>query len=81
MLNLKFIQENKETVIERLAVKNFDARESVEKIIYLDGERRKLQQDSENKQARMNAIAKEIGNLMKAGKKKKRKKPVRKRPN
>lgn len=33
MLNLKFIQENKETVIERLAVKNFDARESVEKII------------------------------------------------
>ncbi|WP_302567289.1 serine--tRNA ligase [Culturomica massiliensis] len=71
MLNLKFIQENKETVIERLAVKNFDARESVEKIIYLDGERRKLQQDSENKQARMNAIAKEIGNLMKAGKKEK----------
>ena len=69
MLNLKFIQENKETVIERLAVKNFDARESVEKIIYLDGQRRKLQQDSENKQARMNAIAKEIGNLMKAGKK------------
>lgn len=69
MLNLKFIQENKETVIERLAVKNFDARESVEKIIYLDGERRKLQQDSENKQACMNAIAKEIGNLMKAGKK------------
>ncbi|WP_302304882.1 serine--tRNA ligase [Culturomica massiliensis] len=69
MLNLKFIQENKETVIERLAVKKFDARESVEKIIYLDGERRKLQQDSENKQARMNAIAKEIGNLMKAGKK------------
>lgn len=69
MLNLKFIQENKETVIERLAIKNFDARESVEKIIYLDGERRKLQQDSETKQARMNTIAKEIGNLMKAGKK------------
>ena len=36
MLNLKFIQESKETVIERLAVKNFDARESVEKIIALD---------------------------------------------
>ena len=44
MLNLKFIQENKETVIERLAVKNFDARESVEKIIYLDEQRRKIQQ-------------------------------------
>lgn len=32
MLNLKFIQENKETVIERLAVKNFDAREPIEKL-------------------------------------------------
>ena len=65
MLNLKFIQENKETVIERLAVKNFDARESVEKIIYLDEQRRKLQQESESKQAEMNRIAKEIGALMK----------------
>ena len=43
MLNLKFIQENKETVIERLAVKNFDARESVEKIIALDNQRKSLQ--------------------------------------
>ena len=40
MLNLKFIQENKETVIERLAVKNFDAGESVEKIIALYNERK-----------------------------------------
>ena len=69
MLNLKFIQENKETVIERLAVKNFDARESVEKIIYLDEQRRKLQQESESKQAEMNRIAKEIGALMKNGQK------------
>lgn len=69
MLNLKFIQENKETVIERLAVKNFDAREAVEKIIYLDEQRRKIQQESEAKQAEMNRIAKEIGSLMKNGKK------------
>lgn len=69
MLNLKFIQENKETVIERLAVKNFDAREIVEKIIYLDEKRRKIQQESESKQAEMNRIAKEIGNLMKDGRK------------
>lgn len=69
MLNLKFIQENKETVIERLAVKNFDARDAVEKIIYLDEQRRKIQQESEAKQAEMNRIAKEIGSLMKNGKK------------
>ena len=49
MLNLKFIQENKETVIERLAVKNFDARESVEKIIALDNQRKSLQQEAEVK--------------------------------
>lgn len=69
MLSLKFIQENKETVIERLAVKNFDARELVEKIIYLDEQRRKIQQESESKQAEMNRVAKEIGNLMKNGQK------------
>lgn len=69
MLSLKFIQENKETVIKRLAVKNFDARELVEKIIYLDEQRRKTQQESESKQAEMNRVAKEIGSLMKNGRK------------
>lgn len=69
MLNLKFIQENKETVIGRLAVKNFDARETVEKIISLDEQRKGLQQDAENKQAQMNNITKEIGALIQSGKK------------
>ncbi|MDL2283260.1 serine--tRNA ligase [Odoribacter sp. OttesenSCG-928-G04] len=69
MLSLKFIQENKETVIERLAVKNFDAKEIVDKIIDTDNSRRQIIQDSESKQATMNSIAKEIGALMKEGKK------------
>lgn len=69
MLNLKFIQENKETVIERLGVKNFDARESVEKIIALDNQRKALQQEAEAKQAQMNIIAKQIGQLMQSGNK------------
>lgn len=69
MLNLKFIQENKETVIERLAVKNFDAREAIEKIIELDNLRKSLQQEAETKQAEMNTIAKQIGQLMQSGKK------------
>lgn len=69
MLNLKFIQENKETVIERLAVKNFDAREAVEKIISLDEQRKSLQQEAESKQAQMNTIAKQIGALMQSGQK------------
>jgi len=67
-MNLKFIQENKEDVIKRLKVKNFDARELVDKIIELDSKRRSLQKESESKQAEMNAISKEIGMLFKSGK-------------
>ena len=69
MLSLKFIQENKETVIERLAIKNFDAREPIDKIIALDNLRKSLQQEAESKQAEMNRIAKEIGKLMQTGQK------------
>lgn len=69
MLNLKFIQENKDTVIRKLAVKNFDAKELVDKIIYLDNERKNLQKESDDKQAEMNNISKQIGSLMKEGKK------------
>ena len=67
MLNLKFIQENKETVIRKLAVKNFDAKELVEKIIALDNERRNIQRSLDDKQAEMNNAAKQIGKLMKEG--------------
>ena len=69
MLNLKFIQENKDTVIRKLAVKNFDAKELVEKIIALDNERKNLQKESDDKQSEMNSISKQIGSLMKEGKK------------
>lgn len=69
MLNLKFIQENKETVIRKLAVKNFDAKELVEKIIYLDDARKNLQKESDDKLAEMNTISKQIGLFMKEGKK------------
>ncbi|MEG2276693.1 MAG: serine--tRNA ligase [Odoribacter sp.] len=69
MLNLKFIQENKEIVIERLGVKNFDAREPIEKIIELDQLRKSIQQEAEANQAEMNIIAKQIGQLIQSGKK------------
>jgi len=69
MLNLKFIQENKETIVERLAIKNFDARETVEKIIELDNLRKSLQLEADNKQAEMNSVSKQIGQLMQSGQK------------
>ncbi len=69
MLTLKLIQENKEFVIERLAVKNKNVGESVEKIIEFDNNRRSLQNQSDNKLAELNKVSQEIGQLMKSGQK------------
>ncbi len=68
MLNLKFIQENKDEVIARLGVKHFDAKEPIERVISLDNRRKSLQQECDALQAKMNNIAKQIGVYMKEGK-------------
>lgn len=68
MLNLKFIQDNPDLVIEKLAVKRFDARVIVEKVIALYKRRNEVQNDSEIQKAEMNKISKEIGQLIKEGK-------------
>ena len=68
MLNLKFIQENPELVIERLAVKCFDARAIVEKVIALYKRRNEAQNEAETEKAEMNRLSKEIGQLFKDGK-------------
>ncbi len=64
MLTLNFIRENKELIIERLKVKNFDAEETLDKIIELDNKRRETQQKTDRLQAEMNSISKEIGILI-----------------
>jgi seryl-tRNA synthetase len=68
MLNIKFIQENPELVIERLAVKRFDARTIVEKVIALYKRRNEAQNEAETEKAEMNRLSKEIGQLYKDGK-------------
>lgn len=68
MLTLKFLTENKEFVLERLAVKNFKRPELVDEIIVLDSSRKKIQQQNDALQAELNKISKEIGMLMKSGK-------------
>jgi seryl-tRNA synthetase len=68
MLNLKFIQDNPDLVIEKLAVKRFDAKVIVEKVIALYKRRNEVQNDSEIQKAEMNKISKEIGQLIKEGK-------------
>ena len=68
MLTLKLLRENPDFVIEKLAVKNFDAREIVEKINALDQNRRALQAELDSCLAEQKKKAAHIGGLMKEGK-------------
>lgn len=68
MLTLKVIRESKDEVIKRLAVKNFDGKEIIEKVIALDDERKAIQKELDNNLAEQNSIAKQIGKLFSEGK-------------
>ncbi|PLX22777.1 MAG: serine--tRNA ligase [Marinilabiliales bacterium] len=68
MLTLKFIQENKDLVIKKLKIKNFNAEELVNQILGLDEKRRSTQSSMDNNQAELNKMSKEIGVLFKSGK-------------
>ena len=67
MLQVAYIREHKEEVIERLAIKNFDARESIEELISLDEKRRLTQAEHDDTLAQSNKLSKEIGALYKSG--------------
>ncbi|MGM1429166.1 serine--tRNA ligase [Sphingobacterium lactis] len=69
MLQLNYIRENRDHVIERLTVKNFNDVEMVDQIIALDEQRRKIQNQSDSIAAEANSSAKQIGDLMRQGKK------------
>ncbi|MBA7540596.1 Serine--tRNA ligase [subsurface metagenome] len=68
MLSLKFIRENKQKIVERLAIKNFGAKKIIENILEIDDKRRSTQKDLDDKQAEINIISKEVGNFFKLGK-------------
>lgn len=70
MLQLSYIQENKEDVLKRLAIKNFkDAESIINSIIELDNNRKSAQRLADDVKAEANGLAKQIGELMKSGKK------------
>ncbi len=69
MLTLKTLRDDPQHVIEKLAVKNFDARAIVERVLELDTNRRALQTESDAIVAQQKIKANEIGALMKQGKK------------
>ncbi len=64
MLTLKLLRENPEFVVTKLAVKNFDAREIVEKINGLDVKRRSLQTELDSCLAEQRKKAAMIGSLL-----------------
>ncbi len=68
MLNLRFIQENPELVIEKLKKKNFDASQIVGQIIDLYKSKNEIQAKADQTKAEMNKLSKEIGQLFKEGK-------------
>jgi len=65
MLNIKNIIQNPQEIIDRLAIRNIDATEKINKIISLDEEKRKAQKELDDIKAEQNNIAKEVGILMK----------------
>lgn len=69
MLTMKLLREQPEFVIKKLAVKNFDAKEIVEKINALDASRRALQTELDACLSEQKKKAALIGGLMKQGKK------------
>lgn len=68
MLQLAEIRENKEEIIKRLAVKNFDAKSIIDQVLEADETRRAIQTASDQILSERNTISKEIGNLFKSGK-------------
>jgi seryl-tRNA synthetase len=69
MLQLPFIRENKAQTIKGLERKYFkNANEAVETVLAIDDKRRVTQKDLDNTLAQSNALAKQIGGLMKEGK-------------
>ncbi|WP_293787678.1 serine--tRNA ligase [uncultured Pedobacter sp.] len=69
MLQVNYIRENREKVLERLSVRNFKQPELVDEIIRIDEERRSTQTSLDSISAEANAAAKQIGDLMRTGKK------------
>ena len=68
MLDIKYIKENPQDVIDRLALKGRDAKEEIAEILKLDGERRALIQETETLKAEQNRTSKLIPQYKKEGK-------------
>lgn len=69
MLRIQLLREQKDIVLKGLQKKNFKNLELVDQILDVDERRRKLQQKNDELSAQSNSAAKQIGELMRQGKK------------
>ena len=70
MLTLKLISEETERVIKGLEKKHFNnAKKTIETVLEYDKLRREYQQKLDNNKQQQNLLSKQIGGLMKEGKK------------
>ena len=69
MLTLKVISDNPELVVKKLAKKHFDGKEIIAKVLETDQKRRNMQTTLDKHLSELNSISKNIGALMKDGRK------------
>ncbi len=65
MLTINYIINNSQDIIEKLKIKNFNAKDLIDDILLLDKKRRELKGIVDGKQAEMNSLSKQIGILFK----------------
>ena len=68
MLQLNYIRENTQEVIDKLGIKNIDAKEIILKVIDFDNKRKKTQKLLDDILFESNNLAKKIGVLFKNSK-------------
>lgn len=69
MLQIAFIRENQDKVVQALAKKHFDAKTIVNEVVQLDENRRATQAEMDNLLSESNKLSKDIGEMMKSGEK------------
>lgn len=69
MLQIQNIRDNKAQILEALNKRNKDFSATIDQLLEIDAQRRKIQQEMEAFLAQGNALAKQIGDLFKSGNK------------
>lgn len=68
MLTIQSLREDKDRILQALRKRNLDASQTIDQILQWDADRRKTQAELDELLAQSNALSKEIGTLMQAGK-------------